>query len=327
MTTVNWTEASNALNAAGKLLLVTHVNPDGDAIGSLMGLANALTARGKTPVLAVDGGVPGFLRFIPGTELVLPELTEGDWDVMVSLDASDEERTGKVGAFGRAHSLSVINVDHHPTNTLFGHIHVVIPDAVSTTEIVYRWLHNMQQPITREVAVPLLTGLVTDTNGFRTSNVKAGTLEIAQRLMEAGASLTEVTARTLGSTPYQTIQLWKYVLPSVELDAGVIHATIRQQDYARLEVQDPSSGGLVSFLLTADEALASAVFKELEDGRVELSFRCKPGFDVGTLAFGLGGGGHKQASGATIAGPLEMAKMRVLPLLRQVVAAGKLTIV
>lgn len=325
-TTTEWTKAAGTVDQAERLLLVTHVNPDGDAIGSLLGLANALRERGKNLVMAVDGGVPGFLSFLPGADAVLSELTEGEWDVMVSLDASDEPRTGKSGEYGRAHSQIVINVDHHPTNTLFGQVYVFMPDAVSTTEIVYRWLVEMQHPITRDVAVPLLTGLVTDTNGFRTSNVRASTLEIAQRLMEAGASLTEVTQRTLGSTPYQTIQLWKRVLPSVELDGGVIHATIRQADFPKVEPGDNSSGGLVSFLLTANEAMVSAVFKELDDGRVELSFRCKPGFDVATLAYSLGGGGHRQASGATIAGPLEQAKLRVLPLLRQAVAQGSLII-
>ncbi|MBE2268747.1 MAG: bifunctional oligoribonuclease/PAP phosphatase NrnA [Anaerolinea sp.] len=327
MTTINWTNATETVDAAQTLLLVTHLNPDGDAIGSLLGLGNALRERGKTPLLAVDGGVPGFLRFLPGSDTVVGDLTVGEWDVMISLDSSDEPRSGKVGEFGRAHSKTVINVDHHPTNTRFGQVHVVMPEAVSTTEIVFRWLGEMSQPVTLAAAIPLLTGLVTDTNGFRTSNVRSSTLEIAQRLMEAGASLTEVTARTLGSKPYQTIQLWKYVLPSVELDAGVIQATIRREDCVKVNSDDPSSGGLVEFLLTANEAMVSAVFKELEDGRVELSFRCKPGYDVATLALSLGGGGHKQASGATIAGNVEQAKLRVLPLLRQVVAQGTLTIV
>ncbi len=327
MTTINWIKATEAVDKAQTLLIVTHVNPDGDAIGSLLGLANGLRERGKSPVLAVDGGVPDFLRFLPGSDTILSELTAGEWDLVISVDSSDAGRSGNVGTYGQEHSQTIINLDHHPTNTLFGHIHVVIPEAVSATEIVYKWLLEMQQPITRAVAMPLLTGLVTDTNGFRTSNVNATTLEIAQRLMEAGASLTEITARTLGSTPYQTIQLWKQVLPSVELDGGVIHATIRRQDFPNVEAGDNSSGGLVTFLLTANEALVSAIFKELTDGRIELSFRCKPGFDVGMLALSLGGGGHRQASGATIAGPVEQAKMRVLPLLRQVVASGNLTIV
>ena len=327
MTTINWTKATETIDNAQTLLMVTHISPDGDAIGSLLGLANGLRERGKSPVLVVDGGVPGFLRFLPGSETVLAQLTEGEWDVMISLDSSDEARTGKAGDYGRAHSKTVINLDHHPTNTMFGHVHVVIPDAVSATEIVYRWLIEMNQPITRQIAVPLMVGLVTDTIGFRTSNVRSSTLEIAQRLMEAGASLTEVMARTLGSTPYQTIQLWKQVLPSVELDGGVIHATIHQQDYKKIESKEQSSGGLVSFLLTANEAMVSTVFTEVEDGRVELSFRCKPGFDVATLALSLGGGGHVQASGATIPGTIEQVKLRVLPLLRQVVASGSLIIV
>ena len=150
-TSPDWAGATRAVDAANTLLLVTHVNPDGDAIGSLVGLANALRARGKTLTAVVDDGVPGYLRFVPGSETVLAALTEGEWDLMISLDASDEERTGEAGAYGRAHSRSVMNVDHHPTNTLFGSLHLVVPTAVSTSEILLGWLLDMGQPLTRAV--------------------------------------------------------------------------------------------------------------------------------------------------------------------------------
>ena len=243
-----------------------------------------------------------------------PSLHEGEWELMISLDASDEERTGDVGIYGRAHSQRVINIDHHPTNTRFGDLFLLEPDAVSTTQIVQEWLEQMQQPLTPVSAVPLLTGLVTDTQGFRTSNVRPETLGYAQKLMEAGASLTSITQRTLGSTPYQNIQLWKYVLPSVELKNGVISASVTQENVRQAHLQEITDGGLVEYLVTANEAMISVVFKELVDGRVELGFRCKPGYDVAKVAFSLGGGGHKQASGATVDGPLEAAKARVMPL-------------
>ncbi len=328
MTILNWTEATGAVDSAKSILLVTHISPDGDAIGSLLGLGNALRERGcAVTTLVVDKGVPPYLRFLPGADGVLPALTSGEWELMISLDASDEERTGDAGVYGRAHSKTVINIDHHPTNTLFGGIYLFLPDAVSTSQIVQQWLEFINQPLTRDSALPLLTGLVTDTQGFRTSNVRPETLGYAQKLMQAGASLTEVTQRTLASTPYQNIQLWKYVLPSVELKDGVISAMVTQEDAHRAGLADVTDAGLVEFLVTANEAMISVVFKALTDGRIEVGFRCKPGYDVSKVAFSLGGGGHKQASGATIAGPLDVAKARVMPLLRDAYRQGALVIV
>jgi len=327
MTTLNWTKATEAVDTAKSILLVTHMKPDGDAIGSLLGLASALRERGSAvTTLAVDEGVPNYLRFLPGADGVLPLLTTGEWELMISLDASDEERTGAAGIYGRAHCQRVINVDHHPTNTLFGDIYLFMPDAVSTTQIVQQWLEQIGQPLTRTSAVPLLTGLVTDTLGFRTSNVRPETLGFAQQLMQAGASLTEITARTLGSTPYQNIVLWKYVLPSVELKDGIISAVVTQEDVRRAHLSDITDGGLVEYLVTANEAMISVVFKVLADGKVEVGFRCKPGYDVAKVAFRLGGGGHKQASGTTIPGPLDVAKARVMPMLREAFQQGTLVI-
>jgi phosphoesterase RecJ-like protein len=323
---IEWDKATAAVDAAERILLVTHLHPDGDAIGSLLGMRNALVERGKTPDAVVDGGVPGFLRFLPGSDAVRPTLVTGEWDLMISLDSSDEERTGVAGEFGRAHSKAVINLDHHPTNTLFGDIYLVQPEAVSATEVVYGWLEHMKQPLTREIALPLLTGLVTDTNGFRTSNVNTRTLQLAQLFMESGASLTEVTARTVGSKPYNTIELWRSALQTVELKDGVVSANITQDVLGRLNLVEPTDAGLISFMISTDESRVAVVFKELADGRVELSFRSKPGYDVSQVALSLGGGGHKQASGATIAGPLEAARERVLPLLHEVVGQGALVI-
>jgi bifunctional oligoribonuclease and PAP phosphatase NrnA len=318
-----WEIATAAVDAAAAILLVTHVNPDGDAIGSMLGLGNALIERGcKVAQLAVDGGVPDYLAFLPGANTVKPSAS-GEFDLMISLDSSDDERTGNSGVYGRAHSQKVINLDHHITNTGFGAIHLVMPTAVSATEIVQRWLEFMEQPLTRENATPLLTGLLTDTIGFRTSNVAAETLRLAQKLMDAGAPLNEIMHRTLSSKKFAVMKLWSHVLPGMVLDDGIISATVTQADVKAAGLPEVTDGGLVEFLVTANEAQISVVFKEKEDGNVEVGFRCKLGFDVAAVAFALGGGGHKQASGATIDGPLDAAVVRVMPLLRAAYEQGK----
>ena len=315
-TTPAWTESTQALAEAERILLVTHLQPDGDAIGSLLGLANALRARGKQPDLAVDGGVPAFLHWLPGAGDVRAKLDSGSWEIMVSLDSSDEERSGECGVYGRAHSARVINVDHHPSNTGFGDLHVVVPTAVSTTEIVYDWLPHLGVALNAEIAAPLLVGLVTDTIGFRTSNVTARTLTLAGDLMDAGVLLPDVVARTLNSKPYRAIALWQRVLASVQLADGLISGVITREDWETVGYDDTSDGGLIGYLIATDEARAAVVYKEREDGRIEISLRSKPGVDVSKVAVTLGGGGHTQASGATIDGPLDAAQARVQPLLR-----------
>lgn len=319
----NWTEATQAVEAAETILVVTHIGPDGDAIGTLLGLVGALRARGKVVDAAVDEGVPEFLRFLPNYESVLPALSSGQWDLMISVDASDEPRTGKVGVYGREHSGSVINLDHHATNTMFGTIHLVDDEAAAASEIVYEWLQKMQAIITPEIAMSLLTGMVTDTLGFRTSNVKPRTLAAAQALIAHGASLAEVAARTLDSRPFETLKIWRYALQTIRLEDGVICAAVSQADLRLAGAHEGSDVGLSNFLVQTNEAMVSVVFKETPDGRVELSMRAKLGFDVSQVAFGLGGGGHKQAAGATIDGPLEAAIERVLPLLKTAVTQGQ----
>ncbi|MEQ8673475.1 MAG: bifunctional oligoribonuclease/PAP phosphatase NrnA [Aggregatilineales bacterium] len=324
---VDWQSAAQLVENAETILVVTHVSPDGDAIGSLLGMGNALRQLGKKVDVAVDEGVPDFVEFLPGSDMVKRKLTVGEWDLMISVDASDEVRTGKVGAFGRERSKKVINLDHHATNTLFGDEQLVMSNAVSATEVIYHWLDAIDFAFTPDVATPLLAGLVTDTLGFRTSNVTSETLYIAQSLMECGASLTEITERTLDTKSIHVVNLWKTALASAEIyEGGVIAANVTQEDLKRAGLRDVTDGGLVGFLVKVNEAMIAVVFKELADSKVEISLRSKPGYDVSEVAFAVGGGGHKQASGATIDGPLEEARKRILPLLIVAAKKGKLII-
>ncbi len=317
-----WQTAADAIDAAQSILVVSHIAPDGDAIGSLLGIVQSLRARGKDVTAAIDDGVPAALRFVPGSDSISTAVTAGDFDLLIAVDSSDLSRIGKAGAYGLKNSGRAINLDHHPTNTRYGDIHLIVPDAVAAVEIVYDLLAYMGWDISTDVAIALLTGLVTDTQGFRISATNSRTLEIAQDLMQRGASLSHIMANTLNSRPYREVELWKQVLPSVTLESGLIYAKIRQCDYDRVGLKTMSDGGLVSYLVNVVQAKVSVVFKELPDNQVEVGFRAKPGYDVASLAFQLGGGGHTLASGCTVDGTLQQAQATVLPLARQVIAQG-----
>lgn len=321
---LEWNKAADAVRSAERVLIVTHIRPDGDAIGSLLGLANMLKSLGKDVTSVVDEGVPEFLKFLPGADTVQSAITTGDFDLMISTDASDEERTGEAGAYGREHSKTVINLDHHPTNTYFGDIYLVDPKAVSATEIVFNWVNELGVTLDKSIAVPLMTGLVTDTLGFRVSSVTANTLQIAEKLMEAGASLRSITARTLDSMSYSTLQLWKRVLPSAQLEGEVISCVVTLDALQGAGLDDSFDGGLVGMLMQVNEAMISVVFKEQPNDEIRLSMRSKLGYDVSGVARSLGGGGHVQASGATLYGKIEDVKPRVMALLQEAARNGSL---
>jgi len=329
MTTIpRWTEATRAVTDAQRIVIVTHVAPDGDAIGTMLGLAHILRAMGKQVDAAVDGGVPVYLRYIPDSASVQRDIKAGEWDVFISADSSDEARTGDAGAYARAHSRVVINLDHHITNTHFGDIQLVVREAVSAAEVAFDWVtQGLQRPIQREAAQALLTGMVTDTLGFRTSNVTPRTLQIAQELMAAGASLTEITARTLDTRSFDSLLIWRVAFETLKLEDGVIWTEIPYSAFEDNHVDPGVELNLSEFLAKIDEAMVAVTFKQEREGLIRLSLRAKLGFDVGSVALALGGGGHQQASGATLpAIPMSEAVAQVLPLLKEAVKNGQLVV-
>ncbi|MEZ4618256.1 MAG: DHHA1 domain-containing protein [Caldilineaceae bacterium] len=211
-------------------------------------------------------------------------------------------------------------IDHHFTNTKFGQINWVDPSCAATCQMLVGLADALGVPLAGAVAKCLLTGIVTDTLCFRTSNTDAAVMDAAQRLMQSGIKLAEIVAHTLNRREFNTFRLWGAVLADVQLVDGVIWTTISLAQREAAQTQD--DGQLSSMLITAVEADISATFTEKvdENGQltVECSFRAKPGFDVGTLAFDLGGGGHPPASGVTLSGPLQEITSHVVARLQEV---------
>ncbi len=244
-------------------------------------------------------------------------------DLVIAVDCGDQMRMGKVGAAAIADGAPLINVDHHITNTFFGQVNLVDTDAVATAEIIFDWLPHLKVSLDGAIATCLLTGIVTDTLCFRTNNVTAKVLGKAQRLMESGAPLNEITRRTVGRKSYADLRLWAAVMPSVKLEKGIIWAVIDRATRQTAQLKNGSDGGLVSLLISVDDANVAAVFRELDDGRVEVALRATPGYDVSGVAVALGGGGHALASGATVNGPLGAVVDQTLKQLRRIVRQEK----
>lgn len=320
---MDWDRASDLVKKARAILIVTHVGPDGDAIGSMLGLANALRTAGKQVITAVDGGVPGDLAFLPGADMVQPALNGAAVDLAIAVDCGDEQRMGQVGQVALRSGVPLINLDHHRTNTLFGTANLVDIDTVAAAEGVLDWLDRLGIDPDLPAATCLLTGMVTDTLCFRTDSVTSSTLGKAQRLMARGVSLAEIVQRTVSRTSYAGLRLWSQVMPTLRLEGHVIWVTITAEMFRAAEYPGYDDAGLVSTLVQADEAYIAAVFREKPDGAVELGMRAVPGFDTSNVAVTLGGGGHRLASGATVREPLETLVPRVIEMLKAEVRRGE----
>jgi phosphoesterase RecJ-like protein len=304
---------------ASQIVAFCHVNPDGDAIGSLLGLGHLLDALPgeRTVVLACQDPAPEALLFVPGVGRIVDTLPAGFRpDLVISLDASDPARLGKIFSDLAFSPTPLIVIDHHITNLHFGNLNYVAPEAASTSQLVVALGDALGVPLPREAAEPLLVGLVTDTLGFRTSNVTAAELACAVRLIEAGANLADISQRTLATRPFKHMRLWGMAFEAAHLEGYVLWAEVTRKMREAAGIFDEDDGGLVSQLINAAEARIAVVFNELDDGRTEVDFRARPGYDVSTVALSLGGGGHPQAAGCALAGPMADAEARVLPLVQ-----------
>ena len=313
--------ALKPLGDARRIWLGTHVDPDGDAIGSLLGLGHVLRAAGHQIALACADPVPPDLRFLPGVEMIRSHGPRpGAHDLAVALDAGDEGRLGSLhDEASWAHVPSLV-IDHHVSNPGFGNINLVDASAASTAEILVRVIGGLGHPIDEAAATCLLTGIITDTIGFRTPNTTAETLAAAHALVRAGAPLAEINQQVFSTRPLGALRLQGRALDRLVLDAPFAVASLRLSDMRELGVGPTAARGISSFLATAAEPLAVAVLREREDGRVDVSMRARPGADLVPAAEALGGGGHALAAGARVAGPLAEAQARVLDALRAHVA-------
>ncbi len=295
----------DTLQTAQRILVITHIGPDGDAIGSLTAVGLALSQMGKQPTLMCDDKVPNRFRYLTLTDNILrPKTNRESFDLVVGLDCGDTGRMGQSFATLADPKPKVINIDHHITNTHFGDINLVAATAVSTTEILYDLFLELGVEITSSIALSLLTGLVTDTLGFRTVGTTARTLKIASELVAAGADLSLVTTQGLNLKQLPTIKLWRFGLDNMKMEEGLIWTTITQQQRKAAGFRGASSNGLTNILADVDVAAMGAILMEMGDGTVRVGFRCRPPYDVSELALNLGGGGHPLAAGCTIEGDL-----------------------
>jgi bifunctional oligoribonuclease and PAP phosphatase NrnA len=313
-------DAARALIAgARRVLAITHVNPDGDAIGSVLGFGLAVRAAGKDVVMACADPVPDMFRFLPSAAGVTDK-PQGPFDLVVVLDVSDAPRMGSVGeALERPPDIVF---DHHITNPGFARLNFIDVTAASTAELVTELLPDLGLELSVPVAQCLLTGLVSDTLGFRTSSTTPKSLALAQRLMEAGAVLHQVYDQSLFSRSYTAVRLWAEGLARMELKQRMVWARLPLEARQASSYQGLGDADLINVLTSIREADVALIFVERPDGKVKVSWRAVPGINVAEVAAEFGGGGHAAAAGAEVAGSMPEVEARVLAATRAKMKAG-----
>jgi bifunctional oligoribonuclease and PAP phosphatase NrnA len=315
----DFTGVKTAVTQANHILLVTHLAPDGDAIGSITAAGLALRQLNKQVTLMCDDPAPSRFHYLALVDRIQNQhAANANYDLIIALDCGDADRMGDVFKRLPNPNAPLINIDHHITNTNFGTINIVIA-ANATTEILFDLLPILGVSLTPEIAMSLLTGLVTDTLGFRTNGVTAHTLTAAGKLMEAGADLSLVTTQGLILKPLSTLLLWQKGLNNMRLDNGLIWSAISHKERQEIGHLASSSSGLVNILSEVQPAAMSAVLLELDNGKISVGFRCRPPYKVSELAMNLGGGGHDLAAGCTLEGPLEKAESLVVALAKETI--------
>jgi phosphoesterase RecJ-like protein len=300
---------------ANTLLLITHVSPDSDAVGSLLGLTHALRTLGKTVTPACADALRDRFDLLPDHGQVVTQAS-GACDLAIALDCGDELRLGSVWTNLPAPPPLLINIDHHISNTRFGQINWLVPAATSTSEMVLQLLDPLGVPLSQDIATCLLYGIVGDTLGFRTPNTTPRQLEYAERCMEAGASLYESIDHQFNRRSLALVSLWGKAIDAMRIKDRIAYTAISRAMRHACGMGHTDLG-LSSFLASINEIDRAAVLVEKDDGQVEISLRAKKGHNVSNAAVALGGGGHPLAAGATLDGPLAAATKQVLRVLKQ----------
>jgi phosphoesterase RecJ-like protein len=308
------------INKSRRVLITTHINPDGDGIASELALAHFLRKLGKEVVVANRDPVPGIFAFLPGSDLIDVDVRPAiDPDLILVVDCGGLERTGLEVKVGNASTIIVI--DHHLTNDQNGQVNLVDHDASATGELVYGLLRELEKDgiaeIDHSIALCLYTSIFTDTGSFRYSNTTPRALSVASDLVAYGIDTWMVAEEVYESKSFPVLKLLGIYLSTLDVSekGNFAWGTIHLDFFEKTGTQEEHTDGFVNYPRSIKGVEVAVLFRELNPESVKISIRSKGKVNVATLAEKFGGGGHHNAAGCVIQGSLADVKKRFLRIL------------
>jgi bifunctional oligoribonuclease and PAP phosphatase NrnA len=310
------------LRTAHRILVTSHRDPDGDAVGSLLAMGLALLRLGKQTTLYNESPIPAVYQFLPWVDRIQRRLEPSEaYDVAVVLDCGDLSRIGESWPAVRRVPV-VINIDHHISNTGFGQLQLIDGQACATAEIVARLIRGLDVPLDREMATCIYTGILTDTGSFRFSNTNTAAFAISREMTELGVDPYGVARHVFGSYSLGRIKLLNLALNSIEISRNgrLSLMTVTRRMLAETQTQQEDVDGLINYARRIEDVRVAALIQEqtngrtLPDGRARfhVSLRSDGTVDVAALAGAFGGGGHHSAAGFQIEATLPDLKTSLL---------------
>ncbi len=293
----------------GTFLVTTHENPDGDAVGSSLALAGYLRKLGKDVTIHFCDPVPDLYAFLPMSDEVVQAIPDNDFDVCFVLDVGEFRRAGKeIGNCRRIKKF--INIDHHLTSDYFGCINYIDSKAAATGVLIHRIIKGAGDAVDYDTALCIYTAIITDTGSFRYSNANPEAFAIAGELVSTGINTWNIAEKLYESQPRQRLELLALALSTMTVSARGDYAsiTVTLDMYEKTGASAELTDGFVNYPRSIRGVEVSVFFREINPGLFKIGFRSKGKIDVSSLAAAFGGGGHRNAAGATMSGSLDEIK-------------------
>lgn len=307
-------QIKNALKNSRRIIILCHIDPDGDTIGSALALRLTLEKLKKKVTVYSQDGVPKVYKFLPGTETIVDELDPGSlpYDCAITVDASEPGRLGDKVDLAKLAKF-IINIDHHPDNTNYGQLNYV-GNTSSVGELIYHLCRALHTKCDKNIADCLYTAIITDTGNFRYENTTETTFKIAAELLRAGVKTHEISTRIYDNRSITSVKVAAAAMSRLQFspDHRICWSTLPEKVMADIGARGAEAvTGIVDHLRSIEGVEIAILFRE-DKGKIKINFRSKKQLNVGEVAREFGGGGHAKAAGAVIEGEMETVTKQVV---------------